>query len=204
MSDIPKLAETIQTVLGETADTLARETDFIKRERKFKGSSFAQTLIFGWTANPNSTLSELQQTAVASGVEVSAQALDKRFSEEASLFMYRLLQTALENLITANSPVAIPLFERFNGVYIDDASRQIARGLEIDELAPEKVIELVANAQEFYWNNYRSPVGAVYVNGNLLLENQQNNNKTLQCLQKYFASENIKFISSFLFCKNRF
>ena len=122
MSDIPELAETIQTVLGETADTLARETDFIKRERKFKGSSFAQTLIFGWTANPNSTLSELQQTAVASGVEVSAQALDKRFSEEASLFMYRLLQTALENLITANSPVAIPLFERFNGVYIDDAS----------------------------------------------------------------------------------
>jgi hypothetical protein len=122
MSDIPELAEAMQTILGETADTLAKETDFIKRERAFKGSSYAQTLVFGWIANPKSTIVELQQTAVAFGVNVTAQAVDKKFTKAASVFMHQLLQNALENLITAKSPVAIPIFERFHGVYLDDSS----------------------------------------------------------------------------------
>lgn len=63
-------------------------------------------------------------------------------------------------------------------VYIDDASRQIVRGLEIDKAASEKVIELATYAQEFYWNNYRTHVGIIYVNGKLLWDTQQNSKKS--------------------------
>ena len=92
-------------------------------------------------------------------------------------------------------------------VYIDDASKQIARGLEIEGDGSDKVIELVSHARKFYWNNYHTPLGAVYVNGSLLLENQKNS-KTLQCLQDYLASRDIKLISAVqnnphINCKNK-
>lgn len=122
MSTIPEIAKAMQTVLGESADKLAKETNFIKRERKFTGSTFARTLVFGWTANPESSLSELNQAAAASGIKVSSQALNKRFTEEAATFMYQLLETAVEQVISADSPAAIPIFQRFDGVYVDDGS----------------------------------------------------------------------------------
>ena len=93
-------------------------------------------------------------------------------------------------------------------VYIDDASRQIVRGLEIEKAEPEKGIELATYAQEFYWNNYRTHVGIIYVNGNLFLNNQQKTKKTLQYLQNFLASKNIKFMHNSkdnprINCKNK-
>ncbi len=38
-------------------------------------------------ANPESSLEELQQAAAAVGVEVSAQAIDQRFTKDAATFM---------------------------------------------------------------------------------------------------------------------
>ena len=71
MSILPQVVEAMQTVLSTKADIIASESDFIKRERKLNGSNFVQTLVFGWLANPSSSLEELTQTSAALGVLIS-------------------------------------------------------------------------------------------------------------------------------------
>jgi len=122
MSNLVDIADAMQTVLKEEANRLAKETEFIKRQRKFSGASFAQTLVFGWMANPESSLEELQQAAAAAGVDVTAQAIDQRFTKEAATFMIELLETAVTQAMSAETPTAIELFEQFSGVYLDDGS----------------------------------------------------------------------------------
>jgi len=63
MEIVSQVALAMQTVLTETANQVAQETGLIKRQRKFTGASFAQTVVFGWLSNPDATLEELAQTA---------------------------------------------------------------------------------------------------------------------------------------------
>jgi hypothetical protein len=121
MSIIPRIADAMQTVLTDVADSVARPTGFIKRQRELRGSSFVQTLVFGWLDNPNATLEELTHTAKSLGVKVSPQGLDQRFTYEASECLKQTLEGALDMLVSSE-PVAIPLLQRFNGVYIQDSS----------------------------------------------------------------------------------
>jgi hypothetical protein len=51
MDILSRVAEVMQGVLTEAADIIGRETGFIKRLRKLSGSSFVQTLVFGWLIN---------------------------------------------------------------------------------------------------------------------------------------------------------
>lgn len=118
---LKKVSQAIQDVLTKSADKLARSTNFIKRQVKVKGSNFSQTLVFGWLSNPSATLEELTQTGVAIGLEISPQALDQRFTKEAADFMQEVLNETASQVITAD-PVAIPILQRFNGVYIQDSS----------------------------------------------------------------------------------
>jgi hypothetical protein len=122
MSNICDIAEALQKVLQEEAERLGRATGFIERQREFSGASFAQTLVFGWMANPSGSLEELQQTAATIGVEVSPQAIDQRFTAKAATFMRQVLEMAVSQALSAETPTAIELFERFTGVYVDDGS----------------------------------------------------------------------------------
>lgn len=126
MNILSKIADAMQVVLSETADAIARTTGFIKRQRKLTGSDFAQTLIFGWLDNPDSTIEELAQTAAILGVSITPQGLDKRFSPDAAKFLQGILeQGILESAVStviAAEPVAIPILQRFNGVFIQDGS----------------------------------------------------------------------------------
>jgi hypothetical protein len=121
MNIIPQIADAMQTVLTTTADYAGRSTGFIKRERKLSGSSFVQTLVFGWLAKPDASIEELTQTAASVGIEISPQGLDYRFTKEASECLFETLEAAAGALICDN-PVAIPILQRFNGVYIQDSS----------------------------------------------------------------------------------
>lgn len=121
MVTITRVANAMQKVLGETAKRLGRECQFIQRERKFTGATFAQTLVFGWLANGEASLSEMSQAAAAVGLPVSEQAIDKRFTPEAVVFMEALLQTTIAEVISAK-PVSMNIFNRFNGVYIRDST----------------------------------------------------------------------------------
>jgi hypothetical protein len=121
MDILSEVAEAMQSVLSTKALIIALESDFIKRERKLNGSNFVQTLVFGWLANPSSSLEELTQTAAALGVSISPQGLDQRFTKEAASFLHQVLDEAVSTIISTN-PAAIPLLRRFNGVYIQDSS----------------------------------------------------------------------------------
>ena len=51
------------------------------------------------------------------GLDISPQGLDKRFTKESSEFLYKVLEETLK--VTINTePVAIPVLQRFKGVYL--------------------------------------------------------------------------------------
>lgn len=121
MKILSQVAEGMQAVLTRAADIIGRETGFIKRLRKLSGSSFVQTLVFGWLSNPNSTVEELCQTAATLDIDISPQGLNKRFTLQASDCLQKVLEAAVCTVIAAE-PVAIPVLQRFNGVNIQDSS----------------------------------------------------------------------------------
>ena len=129
MVTIPQVAEALQTVLTETARQQGERTGFVQRPGKLNGASWTQTLVFGWLADPQATLESLAQTAALVGVAVSPQALDERFSPAAAECVRGVLEAGLHQLLAAQ-PAALPLLERFSGVYIQD-STQIALPAEL-------------------------------------------------------------------------
>ena len=121
MMTIPQLSEVMQAVMTTRADEQARRSGFVRRASKMTGARFIQTLVFGWLANPEATLEELSQTAAALGITISAQGIDERFSREAAEFGRQVLSGAVEQMVAAD-PVAIPILQRFTGVYLLDSS----------------------------------------------------------------------------------
>jgi hypothetical protein len=121
MDTIARVAERMQAVLCDAADRIAREQGFVKRRRKITGSSFVQTLVSAGLDNPETTYTDLSQNAAVVGVEISPQGLEQRFTEEAACFLQRLLAYAVEQVI-ASRPAAVPILQRFAGVYLRDSS----------------------------------------------------------------------------------
>lgn len=127
-TSIDELCEILQHLLIEDANQLGRESGFIQRERKLSGASFAQSLIFGWQANPQASLEDLCQSASVCGVQISPQGLQERMnSPQASRFLHQLLLKGVSYLV--QSYLVQSYSERddrlawFNGVYIQDSSR---------------------------------------------------------------------------------
>lgn len=118
---ITQIAQILQEVLTTKADELGRVSNFIKRQNKFSGSNFAQTLVFGWLANPSSSMEEMSQSAANIGVSVSRQGIDNRFSPEAAQFMECTLKEALACVVRGKA-VATPILSRFSKVYVADAT----------------------------------------------------------------------------------
>lgn len=121
MMSMACLAQSLQTLFTTTADTLARETGFVRRRRKLTGASFAQTLVFGLLGTPDATLRQLQQAAVTAGTPTSVQALAQRSTATAATFLQRLLAQAL-CLLVSGEAVAIPLLQRFPAVVVMDST----------------------------------------------------------------------------------
>lgn len=121
MDTIPQLAETLQTVLEEEANDLARQTGFIRRERQISGADFAQTLIFGWLQEPDVSLDGLTQIIGRRQVTISASGLSQRFTQQAATFLRQLLERLTQVRLQAEAaPVA--LFKRFSAVIVEDSS----------------------------------------------------------------------------------
>jgi len=125
----------IQQVLGEEADSLAHQTGFVKRQRKISGSIFAKILITGVLDNPLPSYTDLSQDAALLGVTSSPQGLEQRFTQEAAQLMQEILTRLVERVITSITPAAVPILQRFNGVYIRDSS-VISLPSELAEIWP--------------------------------------------------------------------
>jgi len=122
MTTIPQIAKRLRVLLWRRADDLGRSTGFIQRQRKFSGSSFAQMLVCGALGEAELSYTDLQQYAALEGLEISAQGIEERFTPVACEFMQALLEAAVHEVVQSYLSVAIPIVERFAGVYIRDSS----------------------------------------------------------------------------------
>jgi hypothetical protein len=118
---ITTMKEHIVSLFKRQADQLARETRFVQRTTPLTGSAFAQTLVFGFLSRPDATYSQLQHLTAAQGIVVTVQAIEKRITERAATFMQRLLEATV-GLVMSGDVVALSLFSRFEGVYLQDGS----------------------------------------------------------------------------------
>lgn len=121
MSMVNQIAKAMQVVLGEWADEKACDIGFVQRQRKVSGSSFVQSLVFGWLANGASRMEELSQSSSNVGVSISRQGLHQRFTPEAAQFLKAVLCKSIEQVIGTQTPPD-PLLERFAGVYVIDTT----------------------------------------------------------------------------------
>jgi hypothetical protein len=122
MLSVADVSRAMRTVLTTTADEAGRRSGCITRVRKFTGSTLCQTLVFGWLANPQATLSQLCQVAATLGVEIREQSLDERFTAATAAMLRAVLAAAVEQVL-ATSSVRIPLLQRFQGVYLQDCTQ---------------------------------------------------------------------------------
>src|SRR5258707_11432330 len=121
MVSVADLALTLQPLFTTVADQAARASGFIQRVRTLTGATFVQTLVFGWLANPDASLSDLTHTAAACAAPLSRQGLDQRFTPAAADCLHRVLAVAMTTLVAAH-PVALPILLRFCGVYLWDST----------------------------------------------------------------------------------
>ncbi len=131
MTSLAQLSRTLQTVLTTVADQAAQVTRFVQRQSKLTGAKFVQSLVFTWLDQPDATYENLAQTATALGVPITGQGLEARFTPEAAACVKQTLEAAVQEVIAAD-PVAIPLLQRFQGVYLQDGTTITLP----DELAP--------------------------------------------------------------------
>lgn len=122
MTSVPQIQRQIESLFGERADALARETGYVKRQRKFRGSSLARTLVFGWMENEQITLERLTQLAQYSKVAVSDTAVHKRFTKQGAKFFEGLLHETVQ-CVVREEPVNQQLLRRFGGVVLEDSSQ---------------------------------------------------------------------------------
>jgi hypothetical protein len=121
MNTIAQIAQAMQTVLTTTADRLGWKVGFMQRSGKLDGSHFVQTLVFGFLDQPQATYEDLSQSAAVVGVAISPQGVEQRFTAEAVELMKQVLHQAVAQIIESQ-PAAVPVLQRFNGVYLRDST----------------------------------------------------------------------------------
>ena len=121
MTSIPHLSAIVQQLVTETATAIAEASGFSKRPSKITGAVFVQTLVFGWLANPEATMSDLSQTSALVGTPVSAAALEQRFSEVGADCLRHVLAAAVR-IVVRGAAVALPVLDRFPAVTVQDST----------------------------------------------------------------------------------
>jgi hypothetical protein len=119
---LTELAADLQTLFTTEADALARETGCVRRQRVFTGAALVQTLVFGWLHQPHASLDDLAEVAADRGADVSPQAIDQRLNGRAADLLVRLLAAALHRAWAASPATAVPLLQRFAGLYVYDTT----------------------------------------------------------------------------------
>ncbi len=136
MDIIRTVATTLQGVLGEQLDELARECRVVLREREFTGQSLLLMLVVTLLHKPDATWTDFHLTAARLGLEVTRTAVEKRFAAGQPLVDF--LRSALERVLresVAGAPSSAELLGRFTAVLVGDATT-IALPDELADLFP--------------------------------------------------------------------
>jgi Transposase DDE domain len=120
---IAELQPVLHELFNDTADEMARESGFCRRARKLTGPVFAQSLVGALLEDPDATLDDFADAAFELfGLDVTAQAFDKRFTPQAVAFLHPLFLEAFNRSFESLRPALLPVLRRFNGVYLRDAT----------------------------------------------------------------------------------
>lgn len=103
-------------LLTTLADDLARQTQFLQRERGFSGAQFVRTLVLGWIENPQATLEDF-----AEELGVTPSALQQRMTPSCVALMRGLLEKACACLMEA-CPRDVGLTRRFSRIVVEDCT----------------------------------------------------------------------------------
>lgn len=123
MDSVAQIAEILQTVFGEQAESLAQQTGFIKRYRagKVTGANFAMSMVFGWLQQATISVDGLTQVMQRCEVDISASGLSQRFTPEAGVFMNQMLEQLTQYHLQGQRPETA-LLKPFSAVIIEDSS----------------------------------------------------------------------------------
>ena len=121
MITIPRMAKVLREVFEQDAPQLARSMGVVQRKRKFNGMTLALVLVLGWLHEPQAGPSALARFAGTLGISISKQGIEDHWTFKTAEWLYEVLLRAIGCLISAKA-VAIPLLQRFAGVYLEDGS----------------------------------------------------------------------------------
>lgn len=122
MATITQVAETIQKVLGEQIEAIARQSGFIQRQVTVTGSGFVQALVLAFQTRRSASYSEISQAASSLGMPMSAQGMEQRLNERSACFMKSVLELAIQEKVKGMAQSAFPILQKFNGVHLRDSS----------------------------------------------------------------------------------
>src|SRR5207302_7187175 len=121
MNTITQVVETLEQILEEEVEQLAREVGFVKRHVVLSGADFVQSLILGWLQEPEITLDGLTQVLERREVSISAPGLSQGFTPEAATLLQRVLERLCAEQMEVE-PVDIGLLKQFSAVILEDSS----------------------------------------------------------------------------------
>ena len=119
MTIITRISQALQDVMLQAAEK--HEDKFIQRKREVTGQNFCQTTVFGWLMEPECSAEGLAQIAREFGLNISAQGLDQRFTQESAEFLKQILAETVKHRIETDQDVSA-LLTRFDRVYVADSS----------------------------------------------------------------------------------
>src|SRR5258708_8396237 len=122
MTNVSQVERSLKYILEERANTLARETGCIRRQKKFSGADLVQMLVFGWLTQPDASLETVASLAATRDVQVTDTAVHKRFTKTCAQFLHALLEEMMSIVIEASQDAPIALLKRFETVVLEDSS----------------------------------------------------------------------------------
>ena len=112
----------IEKLLTEVSKNAETDSRFVQRRSKMDGVQFVQTMVLGCMQKAHMSLSELAQTSIRLGVEISGPGLDQRIDTEAVQMLKQVLRESLERLGGAER-LDIQILRRFSKVYLTDSTQ---------------------------------------------------------------------------------
>ena len=117
-SDIPKWVKVLDDLAGEANQVC----HFSRRKRNLDAAVFVKLLVWGWFAQPKSSLNQLAALGSHLGQDITAQAIDERLNSSAVMLLMQVLEGVLHQQVFIPSLPSQRL-RHFNGIYITDSTQ---------------------------------------------------------------------------------
>jgi hypothetical protein len=121
MNKVNERAKRLQVLLGNIAENVAKNTNFIQRERKFNALEWTAATVLGWINNKKGTLNTIVENFEQQGIQITEQAVAKRFDPNAVEFFKQMIAKTCK-LLVENDTEILPLTKHVNGLYVEDSS----------------------------------------------------------------------------------